>query len=1097
MSRELAKQPFHERIAEQLIEQLREGRAPWQKPWGTDGVDFLPTNAATGKRYKGVNAIVLMAQDRADQRWLTYKQAESMDAQVRKGERGTGIIYWKFEDEQTLKDAQGKPIKNAVGETMKITVELERPRAFFATVFNGEQIDGLPPLTPKQSRPFDQHARAEAIMANSGVKITEAPGNRAYYQPNDDAIRLPRRDQFTSEAGFYATALHELGHATGHSTRLDRDLGGAFGSRSYAKEELRAEIASMIVGNDLGTGHDPSQHVAYVASWIEVLTEQPLEIMRACADAEKIRDYVLGWEHQQSVVIGAPITAAAELDEITAELTAQSAVSNAGYDPLESWQTLQAAAVNAGLVASIKRGSEDDNENGIVPPYRITYATSEGASTTIKTDLYNDGKALTMVQGDRVPGTCFTSDSDWQSAALANAAATEASAIKDRIAEIENIEYQRLSIAAARSENAQGIGASDGQCRFIANAIAKSDIADTELFGKTLAAEIELTSDMAAAAVSAINRRPSSPIVSAQTAPAPEATPPAIDENTLVYLTAYETAYGDGLEQSGQGQAATDYAEAVAGTHDRLDVYPTAPIVRSTFSEDTWAIIANRCTGGERDVRASPEVVAKFMQDRAHDFGLPIISGERNYIDAPYAERREVKALGGEWDADRKSWFIPPGGNLRLFEKWEQPAPLAPVREGLLASSVSEKTYLAVPYAERDEAKALGAKWDRVAKSWFAPVGSPIGLVSRYSADKPDRQQAATDPREEFKDALKAIGCIVSGEHPIMDGQRHRIEAEGDKKKERSGFYIGHLDGLPAGYMVNNRTGKGGDWKSTGYRLSDEQRAQLNAEAATKLQERQTERDTKTEAIAQRVTDELATLRPVTTPTPYMAAKGIEALPGVFTDTSGTRTFVPAYDVAGKHWTTQTIAADGTKLFAKDSRKEGCFHVIGGQKALADAPAIVIAEGYSTASTLATALGFPTVAAFDAGNLKAVAVSLAAAHPDKPLIVAGDDDYRLTLKPPFENRGAVAAEQAATASGGTHILPVLHQNDRERGLSDFNDLDTRVEDTTRGAKRQIEPHVRYQISQASASVERKVASIDEIADNRQQEREPRAVRIRG
>lgn len=1009
MAREFAKQPFHERIAEQLIEQLKEGRAPWQKPWGTDGIDFMPTNAVTGKRYKGVNAMVLMSEDRADQRWLTYKHAEAMGAQVRKGERGTGIIYWKFDDEQTVKDAQGKPVKNAAGETMKVKVELERPRPFYATVFNAEQVDGLPPAIVRQSQPFDQHARAEAIMANSGVKITEAPGDQAYYRRDTDTVRLPERSQFHSEALFYATALHELGHATGHPTRLDRDPGGPFGSEGYAKEELRAEIASLILGNDLGIGHDPSQHVAYVASWIKALTEQPLEIMRACADAEKIRDYVLAWENQQSVAIEA-LGEAAELDEIIAELTAHSAVANAGYDPLESWRTLQSAAANAGLVAAIRRGAPEDDDV-LIPPYRITYATAEGVATTIKTDLYNDGKALTMVQGERVPGTGFTSDPEWQRAALATAAATKASIVQDRIAAIENDEYQRLSIAAARIENAQGIGASDGQCRFIAKAIANHDLSDIELFGTALAAEAGLSSDMAAVAIAAINRRPA-PSLASEVAVSPAPTP-----------------------------------DEPARTQRRAG---------------------------------------------------------RTYISSPYSDRREVKALGGEWDADRKSWFVPAGVDPAPFAKWQTVAPIdrvaTPEPAAAATKPATERVYIAVPYAERDEAKSLGAKWDRVAKSWYAPEGASSELATRYSADRADRQAPATDPRVEFTDALKAIGCIVSGQHPIMDGQRHRIEAEGDKKGERSGFYIGYLDGLPAGYMVNNRTGKGGDWKSTGYMLTDEQRAQLSAEAATKLQERQAARDAATAAVAKRVAAELATARPAETPTPYMIAKGIEPKPGTYTDASGTKTLVPAYDVTGKHWTTQTIAEDGTKLFAKDSRKEGCFHVVGGQAALVDAPAIVIAEGYSTAATLSAALGYATVAAFDAGNLKAVAVALAAEHLGKPLIVAGDDDYRLTLKLPFENRGAVAAQAAAEAAGGTHILPVLTQADREKGLSDFNDLDTRAEGASPAAaigqaKRQIEPHVNYQIARAADTSRSAAETINPEA--RQQEPEPRAVRIRG
>jgi antirestriction protein ArdC len=291
------KKPFHETVAEKLIEQLKQGTAPWQKPW-QPGEAVLPTNPTTENRYKGINAMWLMAQGYSDQRWMTYKQAQDIGAQVRKGEKGTGIQYWKFNDEQTLRDDNGKPVINAEGEKIKQLVKLERPRPFFATVFNAEQIDGLPPLQPKveAEQTWTAQERAENILVASGAVIRHGEADRAFYRPTTDSIHLPEKGQFPSADNYYATALHELGHWTGHSSRLDRDLTGSFGSESYAKEELRAEIASMILGDELGIGHDPSQHAAYVGSWIKALQDDPLELFRAAADAEKIQGYVLGLE---------------------------------------------------------------------------------------------------------------------------------------------------------------------------------------------------------------------------------------------------------------------------------------------------------------------------------------------------------------------------------------------------------------------------------------------------------------------------------------------------------------------------------------------------------------------------------------------------------------------------------------------------------------------------------------------------------------------------------------------------------------------------------------------------------------------------------
>ena len=291
------KKPFHQRVADKLIEQLKQGTAPWQKPWETTGSSGLPFNPTTGKRYRGVNVLNLMSEGRADNRWLTYKQAAAQGAQVRKGEKGSLVQYWQFEEERVVRDESGKPVLDAEGRQRKEKVELERPRAFYAVVFNAEQIDGLPPIatTTHEWNPVD---RAEAILQASGAKITEEAGDRAFYRPSTDSITLPLRSQFPSADRFYATALHELGHWTGHPNRLDRDLAHPFGSEGYAREELRAEIASLITGQELQIGHDPEQHAAYVGSWIKVLEEDPLEIVRAASDAEKIHTYVLALEQK-------------------------------------------------------------------------------------------------------------------------------------------------------------------------------------------------------------------------------------------------------------------------------------------------------------------------------------------------------------------------------------------------------------------------------------------------------------------------------------------------------------------------------------------------------------------------------------------------------------------------------------------------------------------------------------------------------------------------------------------------------------------------------------------------------------------------------
>jgi antirestriction protein ArdC len=389
------KKPYYEMISERLIQQLEEGTAPWQKPW-EPGIQRMPHNPVSGTRYKGANALWLSMQGRSDPRWMTYKQAKSVNAQVMKGEKGTMVQYWKFRDRVPKKE-NGKPVLDAEGKKVMINVELDKPKVFSAVVFNAEQIQGLPPLEAKQTIPeWERHERAEAILSASGANINHDQGDRAFYSPVRDSIHLPEKGQFESADRYYATALHELGHWTGHPTRLDRDLSGRFGSESYAAEELRAEIASMGIGEELEIGHDPGQHASYVKSWIKVLKDDPKEILRAARDAEKIHDMVMGFERDrdqkqdnQAMVSPAAAEKLHKLDRDAVE----------GYSPMESWKMMQAEAASNGYTARIDLNKDRDE---FASAFVIDYQDKDGTDTGIQTDLYADSKMETSIHGRRL-----------------------------------------------------------------------------------------------------------------------------------------------------------------------------------------------------------------------------------------------------------------------------------------------------------------------------------------------------------------------------------------------------------------------------------------------------------------------------------------------------------------------------------------------------------------------------------------------------------------------------------------------------------------------------------------------------------------------
>ncbi|OQX14064.1 MAG: hypothetical protein BWK73_10420 [Thiothrix lacustris] len=287
------KKDYAQIMAENVIAALEKGTAPWQRPWEAGEAPNTPMNPSTGNAYKGWNRVWLStAQPDNDPRWLTYKQAEKMGAQVREGEKATPIFIWKTHGTKLLTDDKNKPILDAEGKKQYKIVPYERPYRNTAFVFHASQIDGLPALEKKEAIPeWQRHSEAERILAASQAPIFHDQANRAYYTPTRDQIHLPQREQFPTPDAYYATALHEFGHSTGHSSRLDRDLDHPFGSAGYAIEELRAEMFSLMLGQEIGIGHDPEQHHAYIGSWIKALKEDPEELFRAARDAQSMMDY--------------------------------------------------------------------------------------------------------------------------------------------------------------------------------------------------------------------------------------------------------------------------------------------------------------------------------------------------------------------------------------------------------------------------------------------------------------------------------------------------------------------------------------------------------------------------------------------------------------------------------------------------------------------------------------------------------------------------------------------------------------------------------------------------------------------------------------
>lgn len=273
---------IYQEVTDRIVEALESGVAPWVRPWQL-GADF-PRNGATKRPYHGINVFLLWltanARGYRSQDWFTFNQAKQKGGSVRKGERGTLVTFWKLlrvRDQQAAPDADG---------TKKI------PLLRHFTVFNREQIDGLPAVQAEQvtRHPWERDEAVETFVAASGARIIEG-GSVACYVPGADEIHMPPLEVFTSREAFYGTELHELTHWTGHPSRLNRDHSGPFGSQPYAREELVAEMGAAFLCAALGV-EGRLQHPEYIGSWIKGLKEDKKAIFRAASEARQAAEYL-------------------------------------------------------------------------------------------------------------------------------------------------------------------------------------------------------------------------------------------------------------------------------------------------------------------------------------------------------------------------------------------------------------------------------------------------------------------------------------------------------------------------------------------------------------------------------------------------------------------------------------------------------------------------------------------------------------------------------------------------------------------------------------------------------------------------------------
>lgn len=284
---------LYDEITGKIIAELEAGRIPWVQPWGTAAAKAplaMPRNAATGRHYSGINVLILwgavIEHGFPGQSWLTFRQALALGGNVRKGERGTTVVY----ADRFVPDDEKRRARET-GEEAQAIPFLKR-----FTVFNAAQCEGLPEDVAIVAPPPPAgliEPQVEALIGATGIDF-RIGGSRAFYVPAHDYVQVPPPQAYFEPINWHRTALHELGHATGHPSRLNRDFSGSFGTKKYAFEELVAEMNAAFCCASIGIV-PTVRHADYIGSWLEVLREDNRAIVRAASQASKAADWLLGF----------------------------------------------------------------------------------------------------------------------------------------------------------------------------------------------------------------------------------------------------------------------------------------------------------------------------------------------------------------------------------------------------------------------------------------------------------------------------------------------------------------------------------------------------------------------------------------------------------------------------------------------------------------------------------------------------------------------------------------------------------------------------------------------------------------------------------
>lgn len=294
----IEKPDVYRKVTDAIVNAIEQGVTNWRMPWHTSGkFAFSPINVTSKKPYRGINTLCLWAaaQQKGYERgeWATYAQWQDRAAQVRKGEKATTVVFWKFANSsaETQDDGEEHTVNSS---------RLLFTRGY--SVFNAAQVDGYAPM-PDGDTPIEERIeRADSFFQGINARVAHQ-GNRAFYAPADDSITLPPFPAFFTPVDYYSTRAHETGHWTSHASRCNRELGKRFGDNAYSVEELIAELTAAFVCSHLGLSSEPRpDHAQYLASWLRVLKADKRGIFTAASKAQQAADFMIQMSERSAEV---------------------------------------------------------------------------------------------------------------------------------------------------------------------------------------------------------------------------------------------------------------------------------------------------------------------------------------------------------------------------------------------------------------------------------------------------------------------------------------------------------------------------------------------------------------------------------------------------------------------------------------------------------------------------------------------------------------------------------------------------------------------------------------------------------------------------